>query len=42
MAFSEVASMSLVTSIFSAVLIILGTVNPFPVLFGDSGPIQQE
>jgi hypothetical protein len=38
-AISKAASMSLIISIFSAMLIISATVNPFRVPFRDSGPI---
>jgi hypothetical protein len=38
-AISKAASMSLIISIFSAILIISATVNPFRVPFRDSGPI---
>jgi hypothetical protein len=38
MEISEAASMSLVTSIFSAILINLAKVNPFQDQFHESGP----
>jgi hypothetical protein len=41
-AISEAASMLLVTSIFSAILIISAKVNPFRDMFHDSGPIWHQ